>query len=295
MNARLSKGNVVCTCKRILGFAGLATLALACVGVARAQSQLAQPGSAASRPVAAASGSKHGAAENPSGERHAPKGQPEGINVHGHWTIEVRNPDGKLVTHREFENALSPGFPVPTAGQAASGEALLSAMLTGQVASPIAWGIFLEGPNGLASTTNAPCTVAALQIAPGGCLIFQNNTNSSYASFACGATQPAGISCNLAVTPVGTSPNFTGFELQGSVIATQSGSLNFVATADFGVCGSSPAIANCALATGGSNIAAFTGRPLDGNTTAGAAAGDPNPVPVSAGQTVAVTVVISFQ
>jgi hypothetical protein len=33
-------------------------------------------------------------------------GPKEGIKVHGYWTIEVRNPDGKLVTHREFENAL---------------------------------------------------------------------------------------------------------------------------------------------------------------------------------------------
>jgi hypothetical protein len=39
-----------------------------------------------------------------------PKGEPhEGIKVHGHWTIEVRNPDGKLVTHREFENSLNNG------------------------------------------------------------------------------------------------------------------------------------------------------------------------------------------
>jgi len=36
------------------------------------------------------------------------RGQKEGIKVHGHWTIEVRNPDGTLVTHREFENALTP-------------------------------------------------------------------------------------------------------------------------------------------------------------------------------------------
>src|SRR3989442_5421961 len=33
-------------------------------------------------------------------------GQVEGIKVHGHWTIEVRNPDGTLVTRREFENGL---------------------------------------------------------------------------------------------------------------------------------------------------------------------------------------------
>ncbi len=35
-------------------------------------------------------------------------GQKEGIKVHGHWTIDVRNPDGTLVTHREFENELEP-------------------------------------------------------------------------------------------------------------------------------------------------------------------------------------------
>jgi len=26
--------------------------------------------------------------------------------VHGHWTIDVREPDGTLVSHNEFENAL---------------------------------------------------------------------------------------------------------------------------------------------------------------------------------------------
>jgi hypothetical protein len=37
----------------------------------------------------------------------APSGAPqEGIKVHGHWTIEVRNPDGTMVERREFDNAL---------------------------------------------------------------------------------------------------------------------------------------------------------------------------------------------
>ncbi len=38
-----------------------------------------------------------------------PAGGPsEGIKVHGHWTIEVREPDGTLVSRTEFENALAP-------------------------------------------------------------------------------------------------------------------------------------------------------------------------------------------
>ena len=39
----------------------------------------------------------------------ATSGPVEGLRVHGHWTIEVRNPDGTLVERRDFENALSIG------------------------------------------------------------------------------------------------------------------------------------------------------------------------------------------
>ena len=35
------------------------------------------------------------------------QGAREGITVHGHWVLEVRNPDGTLVTRREFENGLN--------------------------------------------------------------------------------------------------------------------------------------------------------------------------------------------
>ena len=34
-------------------------------------------------------------------------GPKEGIKVHGHWTITVRNPDGTVASRREFENALT--------------------------------------------------------------------------------------------------------------------------------------------------------------------------------------------
>jgi hypothetical protein len=30
----------------------------------------------------------------------------DGIKVHGHWTIELRDPDGRIAAHHEFENAL---------------------------------------------------------------------------------------------------------------------------------------------------------------------------------------------
>jgi hypothetical protein len=37
-------------------------------------------------------------------EKSARGGRHEGIKVHGHWTIEVHNPDGSLVRHVEFDN-----------------------------------------------------------------------------------------------------------------------------------------------------------------------------------------------
>ncbi|SRR6266513_4218145 len=46
------------------------------------------------------------------------QGPAQGIKVHGHWVIEVRNSDGTLQLRREFENALT------TAGQRALGQLL---------------------------------------------------------------------------------------------------------------------------------------------------------------------------
>jgi len=45
-------------------------------------------------------------AEPEAGPTDSTVGPVEGLRVHGHWTIEVRDPDGTLVERREFENAL---------------------------------------------------------------------------------------------------------------------------------------------------------------------------------------------
>ncbi len=50
-----------------------------------------------------------------------------GIKIHGHWVLEVKNPDGKLVERREFNNSLV------TAGANVSGDQLLAAILTGDL------------------------------------------------------------------------------------------------------------------------------------------------------------------
>jgi hypothetical protein len=77
-----------------------------------------------------------------------PKGAHEGIKVHGHWTIEVRNPDGKLVSHTEFENALV---------QPQGAQALVD-MLLGY-AVPGGYEILLSNGTG---ALNGPCTPITL-------------------------------------------------------------------------------------------------------------------------------------
>ena len=74
-------------------------LSNACIG--RAQAGTASPAVTPAMPAEAVSHTPAPLAAKPPA-----KGQHEGIKVHGHWTIEVRNPDGKLVSHTEFENAL---------------------------------------------------------------------------------------------------------------------------------------------------------------------------------------------
>jgi hypothetical protein len=77
-----------------------------------------QQGNSATPPGSSTSGQKPVA----SGATPAPANRnATGVKVHGHWTIEVRNPDGTLVTHREFENALV----------APTGAVTLSQVLTG--------------------------------------------------------------------------------------------------------------------------------------------------------------------
>ena len=64
------------------------------------------------------------------GHEKSASGRTEGIKVHGHWTITVRNADGSVASRNEFENSLSPG----------TGSAALIQML-GRTATPGLWSI----------------------------------------------------------------------------------------------------------------------------------------------------------
>jgi hypothetical protein len=72
------------------------------------------------------------------------KGPHEGITAHGYWTIDVRNPDGKLAKHLEFENQLCTSFVDPTSGASVfGGDQLLTLLLSGSNYVAGDWSIVL--------------------------------------------------------------------------------------------------------------------------------------------------------
>jgi hypothetical protein len=293
MNARLSNGNVLRSAKRILGLAGLASLALVCAGAAWAQSRPTQTQSTAAPSAAAVPATSPGAipsgsapdakqvvAQNSPAKPSAPKGQSEGIKVHGHWIIEVRNPDGKVVTHREFENAL-------VTGTINDGGAFLASIL-GRVVTPGSWAILLFIPG-----NGTSLAALGMDISEPGSPEAAECTGST-ATFTCSntlsLTAPSyGIDVfsgeTLTLTGSGPVPSDLSTAASPAQIAlVQTKSIT---------CANGPSVTPSSCSTSALSPAplgfSFTSRTLDGIN------GDPSPVPVASGQTVQVTVVFSFQ
>jgi len=182
----------------------------------------------------------------------------EGIKVHGHWTIDVRNPDGTLVTHREFENALI------------NNGAVFLARVLGRQATTGFWTIRM----GHATTIDSS-----------GLPIFDNQSPwlddlgfiEEPSSFGPGSVPGTGISNNLSVSAPGNK-----LILSGSLEARQNGSINVVGTM-LSTCSNTVSPSSCDQ-PGGTTSTLFTIKyPLD------------NPVSgIVEGQIVQVTVVISF-
>jgi hypothetical protein len=338
MSERKSSGMVAFAGRRMLALAVLPALVLGLAGLSGAQAQSMAAGSgpassSTSGRVAPAIAATQAATPNSAAHATAPKGTSEAVKVHGHWTIEVRNPDGTLVKHVEFENSLDPGFSLTTSNGAVvvpGGAALLNAMLAGAASpDPASWGIFLLGSPSLATLetgTNGPCNPTLWESPPAfisgvgtqalinGCVLFPPSdgvTNygltSSGQSTLVGSNpcpQP-GIGCNVTSSLLGSAPSYTGLQLTSSVTATQSGQIATVATVNFAPCGqNSPAgnvRASCAPLAQSSVYYEVSGGPnaasyylyMASFTSSSNFAGAP--ISVIAGQIITATVNISFQ
>lgn len=170
----------------------------------------------------------------------------EGINVHGHWTIEVRNPDGTLAEFREFDNALS-----------GLGSQSL-AMILGRQASVGGWAIYLLGSTFTGRTPDGHAGVAIVE-----------------------STYPSGTAYNVSRTLTLTAPGMTDtvsqpLRLTGTATADTNGSITQVET----VLSKLPTTEAPSNRYGSSAL--FTSAILE------------SPVSLTAGQSVTVTVVITF-
>jgi len=174
----------------------------------------------------------------------------EGIEVHGHWTIEVRNPDGTLGERREFDNALT-GF----------GSQTLASIL-GRQSSVGGWTIQLLGSSFTGRTTDGRtgAIIAERTYFNSGTNIFKNLT----------VTAPA-------IGDVESQP----LRLAGTATAeVDYGGITEVRTTLFELPpDQAPSSASSSVYVGGTP---FTSTILE------------SPVSLSAGQTVTVTVVITF-
>jgi hypothetical protein len=170
-----------------------------------ALSSAAQAPATASTPTPAKASAQTPAKPSTSPASEPTGGPKEGIKVHGHWTIDVRNPDGTLVSHREFENALT-----------TNGAALLARFI-GRVNTPFQWFVALTSDAGL---TNGPCGDGG----PGICTIVEQNDVSF--------TDAPNRFLNLTVTvPTGNSANANKLVLSGSATTgTSAGQVLTVST-----------------------------------------------------------------
>jgi hypothetical protein len=158
---------------------------------------LAQAPAPSAQPAAAASPAQ--AEEQPHASK--PGGPHETVKVHGHWVIDVRNPDGSLAQHHEFENAL----------QKSATQAIVALFLGNSVAG--GWRVDLIPPKG----GDSPCGLASSYC------ILQPAQFPLPCAEAC--------SSNLTATGAGLSAGgLGGFTLSGWIQANRSGSIGTVWT-----------------------------------------------------------------
>jgi len=262
---------------------GLSLVAVLVLGVATLSSAQAQSASAPSAPASAKAATVQ-TVSGPAVPTREPRGKGlnTGIKVHGHWTIEVRNPNGRLASHTEFENALQH-----------DGQQALAAILWGY--TPGDWAIVLDAASG---DTQLPC---AGQVTGGQAPCIIGESGDVFVT-SCGGGLPAGLSnsqCFPTLT-IGDDSSHTGTSLSlgGTVIASATSVISDVQTY-LHVCSFSSTPTACAGGGGAPILEAFeftaATLPAQGSGSCGGTGQLPCAVNVSAGQTVSVSVVISFQ
>jgi hypothetical protein len=144
----------------------------------------------------------------------APEGQSDTVKVHGHWTIVVKNPDGSVASHHEFENSLFQD----------DGQLVLAAILS-RTSSTGMWAIELDGPTAAKPCNNGTSGVQCEILEPNGNLLSGEETFE-----------------NLTMQLAGTHK--TQIVLSGTAKSTNGGQISIVSTF-IGICNASVLPSSC--------------------------------------------------
>jgi hypothetical protein len=198
------------------------------------------------------------------------RGRQEGIQVHGHWVLEIRNPDGSVAQRKEFENSLT-----PPSGLATNGAGILAPLLAGATtAGPWAVGVTVGSVNAFPVYTQQ--TLVAAQVA-NAC----NQLNLQLTTYGPNAIT-GGQTCAPSLTLGSASGQFT---LQGvTPLSGATGPISGVFTWVF----SCPSTSTVAVCLGGS----YFGAP--GYSYGSLTSTAPSGLNIQIGQDVALTVTIGF-
>ena len=190
------------------------------------------------------------------------RGKSEGIKVHGHWVLEVRNPDGSKASRHEYENELQ-----------TTGDLGLLKLLTGGAVS-LGWFIALE--------TQFDCTILGqieycpyLVVAQSASICVDLVTQGVFP-----AIPNQTCSTSLTVGPDGSGYNLV---LQGTTVP---------ATSNASITNADSYLLTCP--TGTTPAACLAGASFNSWQFTRVGAQAQNFTPLQAGQTVTVTVTLSF-
>jgi len=194
----------------------------------------------------------------------SPRGGPkEAIKIHGYWTIDVRNPDGTLVKHIEFENALTP-----------HGASELARILA-RVSTPGLWEIRLTNTNSSADPWAQPGVTGGVILEPSP-----------------SAVATARQAITLTVSSPQAGPNAGQLVLSGNITADHAGAIDKVQTESMSC--ASTILPNLCQNNQANDAGIFTEKTLDQPVNGACPANAVCAVNVVAGQIIQVTVVISF-
>jgi hypothetical protein len=260
---------------------GLVLVGLLAVALALAASSFAQSNAGTAPKAADAKAAQPSANSLTAKAARAPRGSGEGIQVHGWWTIEIRNRDGSVDRHVELENAL-----------VNDGPALLTALLTGTSVAG-SWALAVSGDPG-------PCgSGAACWIVMPGSSVTGFGGSTLGCTNTLGALNPQpycystlGLSLTGAPTP---DMYFSSFVLSGQAYVTNTTTITTLDSL-LATCGAqglatfSPSTCN-ATAT---QLYDFTEYDFGQAGSCGGSGQALCPIPVQTGQVISVSVQYSF-